>query len=228
LWLTGEALSEPSDASATLLYDLEAGNWPGPVIETLGLRRNLFPPLISSEALAGTLTREASVSLGLPVAAGGSDTAAALLGSVYVPAGAEGVTFLPYLSGERTPHLDPDARGAWIGLDLAHRRSHLLRTAFERVAFALRDGLEALEEAGVQASEIRLAGDGVLHESWRNLLAEVIGRPLGLLHSSVAPNERLGPGRHASGRPRLRRLRLCRRDPSHRARGSGDHASARR
>jgi sugar (pentulose or hexulose) kinase len=125
-----------------------ADNWSGPVIEALGLRRNLFPPLISSEALAGPLTREASVSLGLPVGlpvvAGSSDTAAALLGSVSVPAGAEGVTFLPYLSGEHTPHLDPDARVAWVGLDLAHGRAHLLRAAFEGVAFALRDCLEAL------------------------------------------------------------------------------------
>jgi xylulokinase len=104
-----------------------------------------------------------------------------------VPAGAGGVTFLPYLSGERTPHLDPDARGAWVGLGLAHGRAHLLRAAFEGVAFALRDGLESLEEAGVRAPELRLAGGGTAQAPWRQLLADVLGRPLGLLTASVAP-----------------------------------------
>jgi xylulokinase len=104
-----------------------------------------------------------------------------------VPAGAGGVTFLPYLSGERTPHLDPYARGAWTGLGLAHGRAHLLRAAFEGVAFALREGLEALEEAGVRAPELRLAGGGVLRAPWRQLLADVLGRPLGLLSTSAAP-----------------------------------------
>jgi xylulokinase len=105
------------------------------------------------------------------------------------------VTFLPYLSGERTPHLDPYARGAWMGLGLAHGRAHLLRAAFEGVAFALREGLEALEEAGVRAPELRLAGGGVLRAPWRQLLADVFGRPLGLLSTSVAP---LASGRGAA------------------------------
>lgn len=77
-----------------------------------------------------------------------------------VPPGAGGVLFLPYLTGERTPHFDPGARGAWVGLSLNHGRGHLLRAAFEGVAFALREGLEALEAAGVSAPELRLAGGG--------------------------------------------------------------------
>ena len=102
--------------------------------------------------------------------------------------GAGGVTFLPYLSGERTPHLDPYVCGAWTGLGLAHGRVHLLRAAaFEGVAFALREGLEALEEAGVQAPELRLAGGGVLRVVWRQLLADVLGGPLRLLPAFVAP-----------------------------------------
>jgi xylulokinase len=94
---------------------------------------------------------------------------------------------LPYLSGERTPHLDPHARGAWTGLGLTHGRAHLLRAAFEGVAFALREGLEALEEAGGRAPELKLAGGGVLHAPWRHLLADVLGRPLRLLPACVAP-----------------------------------------
>ncbi len=268
LRLTGEAFSEPSDASATLLYDLPADGWAQQVIEALGLRAELLPPLVASDSFAGTLGLEAAEFLGLPaglpVAAGAADAAAALLGSgllepggaqlavgtgaqilsprespdadphlrthLYraahdhpsgryysmaamqnaglafewmlkvlgasweeayreafsVPAGAGGLTFLPYLSGERTPHLDPHARGAWTGLGLTHGRAHLLRAAFEGVAFALREGLEALEEAGVRAPELRLAGGGVLHAPWRQLLADVLGRPLGLLPACAA------------------------------------------
>lgn len=105
-----------------------------------------------------------------------------------VPAGAEGVIFIPYLSGERTPHLDPEARGAWVGLGLSHERGHLLRAALEGVAFALREGLEALEEAGTEASVLRLAGGGTLREPWRQLLADVLGRPLRPLPDEVAGN----------------------------------------
>jgi xylulokinase len=103
-----------------------------------------------------------------------------------VPPGAGGVVFLPYLSGERTPRFDPEARGAWVGLGLEHGRGHLLRAALEGVAFALREGLEALEEAGTAVSELRLAGGGTAEEPWRQLLADVIGRPLRVLPGGVA------------------------------------------
>src|SRR3712207_1652870 len=98
-----------------------------------------------------------------------------------VPPGAEGVVFLPYLSGERTPHFDPSARGAWIGLGLDHGRAHLLRATLEGVAFALREGLEALEEAGTPVPGLGLAGGGTVREPWRNLLADVLRHPLRLL-----------------------------------------------
>jgi xylulokinase len=257
LRLTGEAAAEPSDASATLLYDLAADGWAFDLVESLGLRPNLLPPLIESGDEDGTLTAEAARHLrlpaGIPVAAGAADTAAAMLGTglllpgsaqltvgtggqivvpleapeidptfrthtfraaapncwyamaamqnaglvlewvrevlgagwdeVYseafsVPAGAEGLTFLPYLSGERTPHLDPNARGAWIGLGLHHRRAHLLRAALEGVAFSLRDGLEALLARGISLSRLRLAGGGSVRQEWRQLLADVLQRPL--------------------------------------------------
>jgi xylulokinase len=103
-----------------------------------------------------------------------------------VPPGAGSVVFLPYLSGERTPRFDPSARGAWIGLGLDHERGHLLRAALEGVAFALREGLEALEEAGTAIPELRLAGGGTASEPWQRLLADVLGRPLRLLPKAVA------------------------------------------
>jgi xylulokinase len=106
-----------------------------------------------------------------------------------VPPDAGGVAFLPYLSGERTPRFDPDARGAWTGLGLDHTRGHLLRAALEGVAFALREGLDALEDLGIGAPELRLAGGGAggsAREPWRQLLADVLGRPLWLLPDEIS------------------------------------------
>jgi len=106
-----------------------------------------------------------------------------------VPPGSGGVTFLPYLSGERTPRFDPGARGAWAGLGLDHTRGHLLRAALEGVAFALREALEALEDQGVFAPELRLAGGGTGGDSgepWRQLLADVLGHPLWLLPDEIS------------------------------------------
>ena len=106
-----------------------------------------------------------------------------------VPPGSAGVTFLPYLSGERTPRFDPGARGAWTGLGLDHTRGHLLRAALEGVAFALREALEAMEDQGTIAPELRLAGGGTggsTGEPWRQLLADVLGRPLWLLPDEIS------------------------------------------
>jgi xylulokinase len=109
-----------------------------------------------------------------------------------VPPGSGGVTFLPYLSGERTPRFDPGARGAWTGLGLDHTRGHLLRAALEGVAFALREGLEALEDLGGADAELRLAGGGASGaggapgDPWRQLLADVLGRSLWLLPDEIS------------------------------------------
>ena len=85
--------------------------------------------------------------------------------------------FLPHLAGERTPYLDPALRGAWTGLALGHGRGDLLRSALEGVAFALRDALDALPGAD-RADHIRLVGGGSTHPAWRQMLADVLERPL--------------------------------------------------
>lgn len=103
-----------------------------------------------------------------------------------VPLGCEGLTFLPYLTGERTPHLDPDARGAWVGLGLHHTRAHLMRAALEGVAFALRQGLEAITATGGIVTELRLAGGGSLEMAWKQLLADVLRIPLYTLTVAAA------------------------------------------
>jgi xylulokinase len=265
LVLTGVAASEPSDASATLLYDLEGDTWFWDLVDQLGLRRDMLPPLLPSGAEAGRLSKHAAASLGLlaglPVASGAGDTAAAAVGTgllapgtaqvtvgtagqivmirdspivdstrrthlfraatsvgwyamgavqnvglalewvravlgvewetVYeeafsVPAGAQGLTFLPHLTGERTPHMDAAARGSWSGLALHHSRAHLLRAALEGVAFSLREALDALEATGSTVPELRLAGGGSTHEAWRQMLADVLQRPLLAVPESAA------------------------------------------
>src|SRR2546429_1894317 len=257
LRLTHEAATEPSDASATLLYDLSTDYWAKGIIDELGLRIDFLAPIRESVEICGVLAGPAAEHLGLrpnlPVVGGAADTAAAALAGglldpgpvqltigsgaqvvaprdrlaidptgrthlyraaapdrwyamaamqnagialewvrtmlaatweqVYaeafaVPPGAEGLVFLPYLTGERTPYFDPLARGAWVGLRLSHSRGHLLRAALEGVAFAVRQGLEALLATGVAARELRLAGGGSFDPRWRQLLADVLEQPL--------------------------------------------------
>jgi xylulokinase len=252
LQLTGEAATEPSDASATLLYDLVRDEWATDAVGQLGLDRRLLPETVASAARVGTI-RSGSAA-GAAAVAGAADTAAALLGAglrlpgdaflnvgtgaqiavltpeplvgasigthayraalpaswyamaavqnaglalewvlrtlaasweeVYRDAlprtrpGADGLIFLPHLSGERTPLLDPDATGAWLGLRLEHGRPHLLRAALEGVALAIRHALETLVGLGVELGELRLAGGGARATAWRQLLADVLARPL--------------------------------------------------
>jgi xylulokinase len=89
--------------------------------------------------------------------------------------GSDGLLFLPYLSGERSPHPDPLARGAFIGLTLAHDRRHLTRAVLEGVAFGLRDGLDLMTGAGMSApSQIRASGGGTASPRWRQILADVL------------------------------------------------------
>ncbi|MGH7670102.1 MAG: FGGY-family carbohydrate kinase, partial [Gemmatimonadaceae bacterium] len=92
--------------------------------------------------------------------------------------GAEGVTFLPYLQGERTPHRDASLRGALLGLSLAHTRAHVTRAVLEGVCFALRDSLEILRELGLPTGELLLTGGGARHALLRQLQADVFGVPV--------------------------------------------------
>lgn len=93
-----------------------------------------------------------------------------------VPAGADGVLWAPYLMGERTPHLDPDARAALVGLSATHTRSHIIRAILEGVAFSLRDTFEIFREMEVPLSAVRLGGGGARSRLWRQIQADVYGR----------------------------------------------------
>jgi xylulokinase len=92
-----------------------------------------------------------------------------------VEAAADGLFFLPYLSGERSPYPDPLARGAFIGLALRHDRRHMVRAVLEGVGFGLRDGLDLMLEAGVpRPQQIRASGGGLASPVWRQILADVL------------------------------------------------------
>jgi xylulokinase len=261
LHLTGEAASDPSDASGTLLYDFAADDWDSELLGTLDLRPDLLPPLWPSGSVGGTLRlgRAADLGLpvGLPVAVGAADTAAALLGSGLRPGEAQltvgtgaqvlrasgtlpparpglnvfcdaqggfytlgavqnagnvlewvrrtlrlswpemyaaaqeveqlpSPLFLPYLSGDRTPHLDPHARAGWLRLDASHDHRHLAYAAFEGVALSVAQATAALELPA--DLPLRLAGGGSVDPWWRQLLADALGRPL---HISDVPGASL-------------------------------------
>jgi xylulokinase len=94
------------------------------------------------------------------------------------PPGADGLTFLPYLAGERTPHADPDARGAFAGLHAGHDRGALARAVLEGVAYGLRDSLELLRELGVEPESGRVSGGGARSDLWLRIVASVLRLPL--------------------------------------------------
>jgi len=111
--------------------------------------------------------------------AAGSDFAELLAVAERVPAGSDGLLFLPYLSGERTPHPDPDARGAFVGLTVRHELGHLVRALLEGVAFGLRDSLELIRAAtGSSIPGIRASGGGTRSPLWRQILADVLEVPV--------------------------------------------------
>jgi xylulokinase len=99
--------------------------------------------------------------------------------AAVAPLGSEGLIFLPYLSGERTPYPDPLARGAWVGLTLRHTRGHLTRAVLEGVAFGLKDCFALIQGAGLGVIEqVRVSGGGAKSALWRQILADVLGAEL--------------------------------------------------
>src|SRR2546423_4234610 len=105
-----------------------------------------------------------------------------------VPAGAEGVTFLPYLQGERTPHRDASLRAAFVGLSLAHSRAHLTRAVLEGVCFALRDCVTILQEMGLAPASLLLTGGGDRSEFIRRLQADIFGLPATTVNREEGPS----------------------------------------
>ena len=101
--------------------------------------------------------------------------------------GCEGLFFLPYLTGERTPHFDANARGGWIGLTVRHTRADMLRSVLEGVTFAMRDCLELVKETGAELKEIRLSGGGARGKLWRQMQADIYGQDVCTINASEGP-----------------------------------------
>lgn len=170
---------------------------PGPVSVVLGTSGVVFAALPSFEAdelgrvhafchavpggwhaMGVMLSAAGSLRWLRDVAAPGGDYGALVAEAERWEPGVEGLTFLPYLSGERTPHADPNARGAFIGLSQRHDRGALVRAVLEGVAFGLRDSLELLARIGVQAEVGRVSGGGSRSSLWLRIVASVLGLPL--------------------------------------------------
>jgi xylulokinase len=128
--------------------------------------------------------------MGVTLSAGGSlqwwrqvlgeqhDYNALIESAASAPIGSEGLLFLPYLSGERTPHLDASARGAFFGLTARHGLNHLTRAVMEGVAYSLADCLQVMIDLGVDVSQVRALGGGARSQLWRQIQADVYGLPV--------------------------------------------------
>jgi xylulokinase len=259
LRLTGAWAIDVADASGTLLLDVARRRWSTDVLDALELPGAWLPPVLESPAVSGHVAASDNLSLaplvGVPVAAGAGDCAAAAVGVgaiapgtlsivlgtsgvvfATLPAfaaeaqarvhafchavpgawhamgvmlsaagslqwfrdrlapgtpfetliaeaeawgpGVDGLLFAPYLAGERTPHADPDARGAFTGLELRHDRGALTRAVLEGVAFGLLDSLDLLRALGVDATQARLSGGGARGHLWREIVSSVLGLPI--------------------------------------------------
>jgi len=271
--LSGELATEPSDASATLMYDTAGGRWSLPVLDAVGLDPSLVPDVGGSSEVLGKVSRAAAKRTGLtegtPLVGGGADNACGAAGvgvvapgdavaswgtsgtvlaptaqpkvdpglrahtfchvapgtwyvmgvmltaggafawhrdrlcrelhrkrdandllnqeAAKIPAGADGLTFLPYLQGERTPHRDASARGAFVGLSLAHGRAHLTRAVLEGICFGLRDSLEIVRGLGLPIESLLLTGGGAKSRFVRRLQAEVYGLPVVTVNREEGP-----------------------------------------
>jgi xylulokinase len=98
-------------------------------------------------------------------------------------AGSQGLYWLPYLMGERAPHLDPLARGGWIGLTARHSRADLIRAVIEGVSYSQKDCLDIVEGLGIEVSSVRASGGGARSPLWRQILADVFRKRVASLET---------------------------------------------
>jgi xylulokinase len=115
--------------------------------------------------------------------AAGTSYDALMTEAATAPAGSQGLFWLPYLMGERTPHLDPLARGGWIGLTAQHTRPDLIRSVVEGVSYSQKDCLDIVEQLGVNVTAVRASGGGARSPFWRQILADIFGKPVSTLET---------------------------------------------
>ncbi len=260
--LTGNYVTDVSDASGTLLFDVQNRCWSRKILDIFSIDENLLPQAVESPVITGEVTRKASSETGLPagipVVGGGGDQSSGGIGlgviregilscvlgtsgvvmaktddvkldfenrglhsfcysmpgkwflmgctlaaggsyqwlreafsvikpnmsfsdmnklAESVPPGSEGLLFLPYLIGERTPHSDPMARGVFVGLSYRHTAAHLIRAVIEGVAFSQKDSVEILKSFSLTGETLIVSGGAAKSPLWCQVLADVTGIP---------------------------------------------------
>jgi xylulokinase len=183
----GMGIVEPGNVSATIgTSGVVFAATSSPVVEPKG-RIHTFCHAIPKRWHVMGVTQGAGLSLRwfrdqFGVQGGGSGGYDALMAeAATTPSGADGLLWAPYLMGERTPHLDPNARGALVGLTAQHTRAHVIRAILEGVAFSLRDTLTIFSELNVPVKSIRLGGGGARSSLWQQIQADVYGMPVDLI-----------------------------------------------
>lgn len=200
LKLTGKFVTEYTDASSTNLLDLNKLEWSDRLLDVMGIDREKMPTLLKSTDVAGTVTDEAAEACGLvsgiPVVCGGGSYSwftkelckyESLLGeqqgvSKYdlldqeigdSKPGANGLLFLPYLIGERSPRWNPKAKGAFIGLKMETEKKDMVRAVQEGVAFNLGVVMDVFKGKGVKIDDMIVIGGGAQSDAWLQILADV-------------------------------------------------------
>jgi xylulokinase len=107
--------------------------------------------------------------------------------ALAVPVGSEGLLFVPYLAGERTPHADPHARACFVGLTTKHERGHMARAVMEGVAMSLRESMEIIKGLGVPVREMRLSGGGAKSPLWKQIFADVMDQAACTINAEQGP-----------------------------------------
>lgn len=211
--LTGVCCGDATACSTAGAMDIREKTWSAPLLAAAGAAPTLFPPLLLPHQQAGQVLSGCDCGYlpGTPVFAGIGDAGALLRASVP---GSHGVFFLPYLNGERFPVLDPDIRGAYLGLTPETAPADLARAALEWVAFSLRQGFDQLDAAPSGADTIPLIGGGSQEPVWYQLLADVLDHELLVFRDgeylsclAVAAAARLGLGELSSYRDFTHSLR---------------------
>ena len=179
----GMGIVEPGNVSATIgTSGVVFASTSRPVVEPKGRIHTFCHAILGRWHVMG-VTQGAGLSLRWfrDQFGGGASYDALMKEAAAAPAGADGLLWAPYLMGERTPHLDPNARGALVGLTAQHTRAHVIRAILEGVAFSLRDTFTIFEGIGVPVKSIRLGGGGARSPLWQQIQADVYGMPVELV-----------------------------------------------
>lgn len=266
--LTGQLVTDDSEASGTLLFDTRKRAWSDAMFDFFDISQQRFPAVAPADEIIGHVSAEAArvtgLRAGVPVANGSTDNSASALGAGMIHAGqvtliigtagvisvcsdrplpdsqgrtlcwdyclrdkwitlgitqtageslnwfrnafdrtdagapeeggdifeqyneamagvadgSDGLIFLPYLNGERTPYWDPFARGVFYGVNLSTQKAHFIKAIMEGVSFALRHNIETVESLGITVDQVRAVGGGLRSQAWLNILGKVLGKPI--------------------------------------------------